>query len=315
MTASEKNNKIKLLKEDIVIFNRIVDSNPSDTLSKDILFFKKRQLEEIELTPTEEELKSEISFNRVLKRQEEKVTSVKNNENKVIKDIVIYFNSDNSFFEVKYNIDGKSKSRTYPFDKEFLNEAEYSYEKLSNKYGEEMSNEYDKIIYGVLSKLDSDLGTKVLTEFLNNNKTFIILYDFRNFSNMKRKFKKIIEKSYKKNSNKSNVHVLRENTKENEDLYNSIMKKSDETKKFLQADIVPFSLNNEEKIKDEKVVPLKIDMLKQKEELVKLKLNIPKEEKDEIEVLDETSNNMSLNEIFKEEQIEVLDEEPRKRVA
>lgn len=303
MTATEKKNKIKLLLDDIEIFQKIVDSNPNDTLSKDILFFKKRQLKDTELTPSEEELNDKMLFDLVLKRQEEVVNSVKTTENKSIKNIIVYFNSSSSSFEVKYTINNEDKKREYAFDKEFLEETLKAFEKLKQKYGEEMSKEYDKIIYGVLFKLDTDLGTKLLTEFLNNNKTFTILYDFRDFYSLKRNFRKIIEKSYKKNKPKTNVFIIKNDSKEDLELFSKIMKDKENQKE--EDKVIEFKLE----VKEPEIIPLKIDMLKKAaSDLEKIK-----REKEDIEVLDTKENDMGLKEIFNlDDDIEILGEEPKK---
>ena len=283
MTATEKEHKINLINEDIAIFKNVAKENPNDTLSRDILSFKEQQLKDIMLTPTTEDLQDKELFNQILARQQEQVMSLKTQENKTIKNVVVLFNSGDSTFNVKYSIDEKEKQRTYKFDKKFLLEANKIHKKLSDKYGKDMSDEYDKIIYNVLYMLDEDLGTKYLTEFLNNNKTFNVLYDFRNVFSLKRKMKKVIKDSYNKNSSKSNIYLVKDDSEESNEIYQRILGLN---KKEEEVEITPFTLDiSEESENTEKI----------------------KEPEEDVEVLEETlKNNLNLSEILSDSFTEIL---------
>lgn len=338
MTIIEKEYKINSLTEDINLYENIVKNNPKDELSLDILDFKRHQLSSLINTPTDEDLKDNQQFEAILKRQQEVVTSVITKEKQKVNNIVIYFNGKFSKWEIKYTIDGEEKVIYYNYNESFLKASEESYHKLTKRYGR-MLLEYDKIICGVLNEIDADLQTNLFQEFLNNNNTFKILFDFRELNNMSYKLKNQIKKSYKKTKEKSNVYSIQSNEKSQIDLYNSIMKKY-ETKE----NVVPIKLPKVEKDDDIiklNIMPEKEEKQENKPEVIPLSITVnetkdkPKSEDSELinlrQQLNElkninfdsyvsnkskkVDNNMSLDEILKDddEEIEILEEFPISR--
>lgn len=335
MTITEKEYRMNSLTEDINLYENIVKNNPKDELSLDILDFKRHQLSSLINTPTDEDLKDNQQFEAILKRQQEVVTSVITKEKQKVNNIVIYFNGKFSKWEIIYTIDGQEKIIYYNYNESFLKAVEESYNKLIKRYGKRMLSEYDKIICGVLSEVDVDLQTNLLQEFLNNNNTFKILYDFRELNKMSYKLKNKIKRSYKKTKVKSNAYSIHSNKKSQIDLYNSIMKKVE-----TNENVVPIKLSEEAKDdnviklnimpeKEEKrenrpeVIPLSISVNAEKEQhksddskLINLRQQLNELKNINFDsYVSNKPNNMSLDEILKEddEEIEILDEFPTSR--
>lgn len=222
ITDEEKNRRIKALTEDIKTYEQILANNPNDELAKDILNFKKHQLNDLTNTLTEEDLSDEQRFNDMLLIQKEEFEGLDTSENKKIRNLVICFNGEKSVWEVKYQIDDIEKQRVYQYNDLFIKTCNSSYKKLSDRYGKKVAKEYDEILYGLLNEIDIDLGSKLSSEYLNNNETYKVLYDFRTVPLNIKLYRKI-RKSYKNNAKRKNFYIINENTQENAQIYKSIM--------------------------------------------------------------------------------------------
>lgn len=313
MNLTQKQNKINLIKENIRIYEALLRENPNDELSRDQLNFNKHRLMTTESTLTDEELMDEDKFNLFLLNQKEKINSLKANE-KNIKNAVIYFSSEKISWNIKYQIDYEEKNKKYDYNEIFLKYIDDEYEKLIKKHGKKIASEYDKILYGVLNRIDDDLGTDLSNEYLNNNETYRVLYDLRP-STLKRKYIKQLKKSYKNNSNRNNMFIVTSNKKKDMEIYKSVLtlpKIENEIKKELEEE--SFVKEQPEKIDNNLFFTPENSIQNKKEDLIEIKDKLENiKNNEEIEVLDnKEENNLSLQEILGEEEIEVLDDDIKK---